>query len=59
MEKGGEERGYVEVKWMIKHQKAIKTRRSVKLPPWRLMSDALFISSTFVFGTLYDFMRLK
>lgn len=56
MEGGGERRGDVGVKRVIKYQKAIKTRRHMNLPPSSLMCDAIFILSSWFLAfylTLY------
>lgn len=42
-EEEGERRGDVEVKRVIKYQKAIKTRRHINLPPSSPPCDAVFI----------------
>lgn len=52
MKGGGERRGSVEVKRVIKYQKAIKTRRHKYLPPSSLMCDAVFILSSLFLASL-------
>lgn len=57
MEGGGERGGDVEVKWVIKYQEAIKTRRDIKLSPWcRTCEAACVLSSLFFCGILSDFI---
>lgn len=53
---GGELRGDMEVKWMVKYQKVKKTRRHTNLPPSSLTCDAVFVYFIKFSGILSDFM---